>query len=230
VATSVLVSDIMEEARVRLDYDDFSTTSYVTTTMALNWVKFGARRLSSLIRWANSDYFLTLGTVTTTASVSTVSLPSNFTDLRQIAWLRAADESVPLRMASVDDYLAAGESVKAWDAPPLYRLHGSTLRFFPTPSDTYTVSLYYDTGIFVTATSDSIDAQPGWDEWLIQDFMVKALEREEKDSTESIRMKMQIEEEIVAQAKQRDRFSTFQVRDTWGSGEFVDDRSLFWRR
>lgn len=231
MATSILVSEVIEQARVRLDEDEFDSETYITSTMALDFVKYGAQRLSAILRRAfGADYFITRGTITTTASVDTVDLPANCTDLRQIAWLRSATESVPLEMMSVDEFLASGEEVKAWDAAPKYRLHGNQVRFAPIPNQAYTLSLYYDTGIFVTATTDTIDAQPGWEEWLVHDFMVKALERDEKDPSLHMAEKAAIEREIFEQAAQRDRFRTHEVRDLWDGGEWIDSRSLYVRR
>lgn len=230
MGTAVLVSDVIEEARVRLDHDAPTAGTFITSTEALSFVKFSARRLSAILRAANSDYFLTRGTLTTTPNVDSVSLPSNCTDVRQIAWLRSSTESIPLEVAGVDDYLASGEQVEAWGAAPKYRLHGGSVRFFPTPNAAYTLSLYYDTGIFITATSDSIDAQPGWEEWLVQDYCAKARQKEEKDPSIHLVELKRVEQEIVAAARQRDRFRTLQVRDEWLGGEAVDTRSLYWRR
>jgi hypothetical protein len=231
MATSVLVSEVLEEARVRLDLPAFSTTTFVTSAAALNFVKFGARRLSAILRRAyGSEYFTTRTTLSTQANVDTVSLPSNFTDLRQLAWMRTSTESVPLEMASVDEWLASSEDVQPWNSAPKYRLIGQTITLYPCPNAIYTLSLYYDTGIFVTATSDTISAQPGWEEWLVLDFCIRVRQKEEKDASDFIVERESVEQEILAAAQARDRFQTHTVRDLWDGGDMTDSRSLYVRR
>lgn len=230
MGVSITAADVIEQVRLRLDYPTFTTATYIKSTDMLTFAKYSLRRLSAIIRMANSDYFLTTTTTTTTPSTATVSLPTNCTDVRQVAWLRSSTESVPLQVAGVDDFLVATERVEAWGAPPLYRLQSGLIRFFPTPSATYTISIYYDTGIFITGDEDAIDAQPGWDEWLVHDIACKCLQREEKDYSMHMAERDIVQREIVAQARQRDRFRTMQVRDEYLGGDLIDSRSLYWRR
>jgi hypothetical protein len=230
MATNVLVSELLEESRIRLDYPAFTTTTFVTSAAALSMLKFSARRLSGILRRANSDYFTTTSTVPTVASTATVSLPSNMSDLIQVAWLRSATDSVPLERASVDQLLVPTEDVRAWSGAPLYRLEGNLIRLFPTPDQIYTLSLYYDTGIYVSATSDNIACQPGWDEWLVLDFCIKCRQREEKPADDFMMAVGKLEPEIVRQATTRDRFRTSEIRDLWDGGEWIDSRSLYVRR
>jgi hypothetical protein len=232
VGTSVLVSEVMDEARLRLSWPAFSSSTYWTTTEALNVVKFSARRLSALVRRAyGSDYFTTTTTVTTTSGNNVVALPTNFSDLRQIAWVRSADDVVPMEMATTDDIDATGETARAWDSAPRYRMLGGSLYVYPKPNAVYTLSLYYDTGIYVTATSDSISCQPGWDEWLVLDFCIRARQSEERDASDFLTMLAKVEKDIVDQAASRDRFRVHQVRDLWtGEDAVLDSRSLYVRR
>lgn len=231
MGTSILVSEVIEEARVRMNAPFFTSSTQITTTAALNLMKFSARRLSAKLRRAyGSDYFARTGTVTTQADLNSVSLPQDFTDLRQISWVRGANDSVPLDVASVDEFSAPGEDSQAWSGSPRYRLLGNTIQLFPCPNAEYTLSLYYDTGIFVSATSDTMVIQPGWEEWLINDFCVKVRQSQNKEAGDFLRERAIAEEEILKEAAQRDRFRTHIVRDTWGDGDSVDTRSLYWRR
>jgi hypothetical protein len=231
VGTSILVSEVIEEARVRMNAPAFTASTQITTTAALNLLKFSARRLSSKLRRAyGSDYFTRTGTLTTQADLNSVSLPQDFTDLRQIAWVRDSGPSIPLEVASVDEFLTPGELSQAWAGAPKYRLQGNVVQFFPCPNAVYTLSLYYDTGIFVTAASDTMIIQPGWEEWLINDFCVKVRQSQNKEAGDFIRERAIAEEEILKEASQRDRFQNHTVRDTWGDGDYVDSRSLYWRR
>ena len=230
MGTAVLVSEVLEEARVRLGLPAYASGSLVTSTAALNLVKFSARRLSALIRRTDSDYFLTTGSLTTSAGINEVSLPANFSDLRSIAWMRTADERVPLEMASVDDLDGTGETAESWQCAPRYRLTSNVVMLFPKPNAAYTLSIYYDTGIYVTATTDLISCQPGWDEWLVLDFCVRVRQMEEASAADFIAERNKVEFDIIKQASMRDRFMVHQVRDLWEGGEVIDSRSLYVRR
>lgn len=230
MATNVLVSSVIEEIRFRLDHPTFTSTTHITSTAVLNLVQYSARRLSGIIRRTDSDYFTTQANLTTQAGINLVSLPANFTDLKQIAWLRSSSDSVPLERASVDQYLDPSEDVRAWSGAPLYRLQANALTLYPTPDQAYTLSIVYDTGIFVSATGDTIACQPGWEEWIVLDCCIRARQREEKDASDFIVMLGKVEADIVKQASTRDRFRTAEIRDLWDGGEWVDSRSLYVRR
>jgi hypothetical protein len=231
MGAAVLVSDVIQEAMVRLALPTtLTTTTFPKAAEALALVKFSARRLGGIIRRADSDYFLATGSLSTTANQQHVALPSNFSDLRQLSWMRSADERVELKMASVDEMDAATQTPRAWDSAPKYRLQGGNILFFPEPSAVYTLSIYYDTGIYVTATSDSIDCQPGWEEWLVLDVCVRVRQMEEASAADIIAERNKVEYDIVRQATSRDRYRTHEVRDLWEGGEVIDSRSLFVRR
>jgi len=231
VGASVLVSEVIEEARFRVDANSGAST-YVNDAAMLRLVKFSARRLSAMIRREfGGDYFTSRTTLTTTPSSDTVALPGNFSDLRQIAWVRGSNDVVPMSRAGVDDWRASSETATAWDAAPTYQIQSSNLLVFPKPNQAYTLSIYYDTGIYVTSTSDSIDAQPGWEEWLINDVCIRIRMREDLEFSSFEKERSIAAAEIKQQAAQRDRVGVHTVRDLWGDGsESIDPRSLFARR
>lgn len=231
MATSTLVSDILTEVTFRLDMPASTSTTFLTSTGALNLAKFSTRRLSSIVRRAfGSDYFTTQSTLTTTPGQNYITLPANFTDLRQIAWLRSTNDSVPLQRAAVDDFLAPNEQAQSWSGSPIYRLQANTVIFFPCPSSAYNLSVYYDTGIFITATSDTVYLQPWWDEWWINDICVKVRQKEELDASDFVRERQIAEENMKLDAAQRDQFRVSQVRQVFDGTDYVDSRSLFVRR
>lgn len=231
MGTAVLVSEIVQEAMVRLALPTtLSTTTFPKAAEALALVKYSARRLSGIIRRHDNDYFLTTGALVTVANTQTVALPANCSDLRQLSWMRSATDRVPLEMASVDYMDAASEAGEAWDAAPRYRLQGDNILFFPKPNAVYNLSVYYDTGLYVSATSDSMSCQPGWDEWMVLDVCVRVRQMEEISAADFIAERNKVEADIVRQAASRDRFSTHQVRDLWEGGDLLDSRSLYVRR
>lgn len=230
MGTAVLVSAIIEEARVRLDAPTITSTTLFNTANSLNLVQYSARRLGGIVRRADSDYFLTTSTLTTSVGINEVSLPADFSDLRSIAWMRSTNDRVPMDLASVDDFTDPSENSESWQAAPRYRLTSGVVMVFPRPAAAYTLSLYYDTGINVTATTDIISCQPGWEEWIILDVCVRVRMMDEKSAKDFLDERAKVEFDVIKQAGSRDKYQTHQVRDLWGGGDVTDFRNLWVRR
>lgn len=230
MGSAVLVSEIIEECRVRLDLPTITSTTFFSTAKSLNLVKYSARRLSALIRRADSDYFLVSTIVPTAAGVNQVSLPSNFSDLRSISWVKSSAEYVPLEMASQDEVASTSDTSRSWESAPLYRLESETIVLYPTPNAVYDLSIRYDSGIYVTSTASSIICQPGWEEWIINDVCLRVATMMEQDPTVFAAERAETEANVVKQAASRDRFRSHQVRDLWGDDYGYDPRSLWARR
>lgn len=230
MGTSIIVSEIVDDIRDRLDEPAITSTTFLNTTNSLTLVKKSARRLGALLRRVDSDYFLTTTTLSTVANINEISLPANFSDLRSIAWMRSTNERVPMELASVDDFESTDSDAESWQSAPRYRITSGVLMVFPKPSAVYNLSVYYDTGINVDATTDIISCQPGWDEWIALDVCVRMRQKQEKDASDFIGERAKVEADIVRQAGSRDKFMTHQVRDLWEGGDVLDTRSLWLRR
>lgn len=227
MSVSVLVSEVIERARQRCALPAFSATTFVTSTEVLDMVKASCQRLSAIVDEAwGENYFTTSGTLTTTAGLEYVSLPANFASLLRIAWVKSDTDHVMLRAASVDDW---SPSVQTWDScgGPRYRITGNTIEFWPLPDDAHTLKIYYSTGIFITATTDTIQTRNGWDEWLVLDLRIKILDKYDQDWTGIAAMQAKVEHDIRAQLTTRDRGAVHQVRDLRGASLEARRRGAF---
>lgn len=209
---AVLASDIIEDARVRSDLPTLSSTTFITSTYALNMLIESALRLSGIVRTVyGADYFETQSDITTTANVAYVALPTNCTTLKRAHWVRGTDDFVNIERAhnATDTNAWSG----GWEArTPKYRLRSTGINFYPTPTATHTVRLTYDTGIIVASTATSIDCEAGWREWMALDLCRKFAMRQELDDAQYLRAQQLVEETIRALAP-RDRAGISQVRD-----------------
>lgn len=205
------VETIIEDARQRCDFDEFTSVSFVTEDAVLEMIKESAWRLSGVIRsFFGQDYFLTSSDVSTTAGVAYVALPANATTLHRVVWVRGADDFVEVERAQIHDTNAwtGGWSSRA----PLFQLRYDGVHFFPTPDAVYTVRLTHDTGIVVVDTSTTISGDAGWREWLTLDLCSKFRQREEKSPAEFVQLQQVVEASIKATAP-RNRAGTVTVRD-----------------
>lgn len=198
----------------------YSTTTFVTTSEILDLVKQSAQLLSGIIDEAwGEHYFTTTIDLVMIAGTASYDLPENFAHLIRLAWIKNSSEpALFLEQASVDDW---EPNPVGWSGGtiPKYRVMGPNITFYPTPQEAHTLRMYYSTGIFVTAPASTIDAQVGWDEWLVQDVCAKIQTKLEMDPSVFMAERARIEAMIVKQCSKRDRSRPVQIRDLRGADE-----------
>jgi hypothetical protein len=98
-----------------------------------------------------------------------------------------------------------------------YRLEGQSLEFIPQPSANQTIRLrYIPRPNTLMADSDVLDGISGWDEYVIVDAAIKAMQKEESDVTILIGQKMALMKRIEAAAANRDAGEPERVTDVRG--------------
>lgn len=105
-----------------------------------------------------------------------------------------------------------------------YRLIGNTLMFIPTPAGAQYVRLWYIPRMTqLLADNDIIDGVSGWTEYIIVDAAIKALQKEESDTSVLMAQKMALIDRIQSSAANRDAGQPDCISDTrrfggsWGS-------------
>lgn len=225
----VTFSTVRESVRVLYDLPAFSTNTKPTLAQINSMVNASAARLSGILcQYFGDDYFTKTATVATVASTATSALPSDFYKLRSLVWLQTSDNPVEIQRATLEDY--AQESLltaRAWsEAAPAYRFQGaSTIRWLPTPNAIYSVVCTY---VFAPATlaadADTIDAGPGWEEWIVNDVCVRIAQLREEDPSVYMAERADCEQRIKGQAPQRDPYAVIQARDVRGMSRCGDGR------
>lgn len=86
-----------------------------------------------------------------------------------------------------------------------YRLEGQNIEFIPQPAANQTVRLrYIPRPVTLLADSDILDGISGWDEYVIVDAAIKAMQKEESDVSVLMAQKMALLKRIEAAASNRD--------------------------
>jgi len=217
----VTLTNLREEVRQRYDLATFSTNSFETNAAINAAINSSLQAFYAILLEAyGDDYFDTYTDLTTTAGVDLQSLPPRFYKLKSLVWLRAKDDPVPLRPADLRDALLSGLSAQSWTAyTPRYRLHGmNTLRWLPTPSAAYTVRCTYAAlPADLVADTDTFDAGPGWEEWVVADVCAKLAQREQSpDVGVFLSARAEWRDVINAQARDRDEGEPQRIRDAYG--------------
>lgn len=105
-----------------------------------------------------------------------------------------------------------------------YRLVGNTLMFIPTPSGGQVVRVWYIPRIVqLLQDTDILDGISGWTEYVVVDAAIKALQKEESDTSLLVGQKMALKARIEESASNRDVGLPDTISDsrsrseTWGS-------------
>jgi hypothetical protein len=98
-----------------------------------------------------------------------------------------------------------------------YRLVGSNIELIPQPSANQQIRLWYiPRPTVLLADSDILDGISGWDEYVIVDAAIKALQKEESDVSVLLAQKAALRQRIEAAASNRDAGMPEQVTDVQG--------------
>lgn len=191
-----LRADVRERA-------DMVGSSFVTDPTVDEFINQSLAALYDMLAGAFGDeYFNTFTTLTTTAGVDSVTLPSDFYKLTGLFWRLSSSERVPLLK-----YTPAQAELSAytfgWSSgnDVFYRLAGDNVRFVPEPTGVHTLDLHY---IYAPARlvddGDTWDGYGGWEEWAIWDATIKCLVKEESDTSAAERERTRVEARIEAAA------------------------------
>jgi hypothetical protein len=103
-----------------------------------------------------------------------------------------------------------------------YRIQGNSLWFTPLPSGNQNCRIWYVPRLTVaSADSDVIDGVNGWEEYIVVDAAIKALQKEESDVSVLMAQKQALIQRINSIAENRDAGSPARVSDSRRSDGFA---------
>lgn len=211
---------MQERARVLCGLATLTVNTTITPAIMLDFVRTSLVELGGIVKEYTDEQLLSAsGTVPTVANVATVALPTNFSDLVRLSWVKSATEDVPLEWASVDEFAATPPSSWTGYGPIKYRLMGpATLELFPTPTAVYTLKLHYTTGIYIATAADTVTMRDAWDQWVVFNVcmlirMAQQKTGEDLSPASFVAQRDTVEMRIRKQLK-RDKFGPQHVRDS----------------
>lgn len=216
MARSVSLDDLREDIRQRCDLPAFSTDTAITTSAVTRMINVSLQAFYARLMEAwGEGYFTTSTTLTALATQPAVNLPSDFLKLVSLHWVRGTDDIVPVQLAQADDYRLASYDARTWTCPK-YRLRHDSILLLPTPSDTYTLYIeYVQLPADLSAGSDTFDAGPGWDEWVVLDASRKIFERQQKDAQHFLMGREDVERNVLTLSPHRTETENVVVRDAY---------------
>lgn len=238
----VSLAQLREKVRQRLKRGQFTTSSSATLAEVNDHINEGRKAFQAMLAECYGDnYYQKRVEIPTVASESAIDLPDDFYKLKKVYWLRTPGDppDVPeIHRASVDA-LRVVEWVRPWTTQyPGYTLAEDQLVFGPTPSDVYTVIVWY-----VHEGEDLVDADPeaeppvvantmyvgpGWSDWIVLEACIRIAGESEKRDSDFARFtaaQARVEARLRAQAPDRNETSAMRMRDVRG-GRGMGDQEL----
>lgn len=195
-------AELILAARQRADMEasEFVGDAEAVDMLAASWHEL----YDLLIEAYGENYFEIRQLLTFTAgspgldltSLDTGTEPKQFYKLVRVGFVSGEADIALERMDNRSDRSTTRASWDAWD-PPRYSVEGMLVRWHPVPSSTVQVNLSWIPLPDVLADGDTLpqQAQP-WEEFLIVDWAIKAMQKEESDVSMLMLRKDQITERI----------------------------------
>lgn len=152
-----------------------------------------------LIESVNSGFFDTTSTVTTTAGVAFVALPTGTWIVRAVDRAEGVD-FVPVPKAGVKDRNRYGSTR---GRPCEHRLTARGIDLYPTPDATYTLRVTY-TPVAPTLDTTAREFYNSWEEYTIYGALVRLYDNMERDSSKWQKQLDRQAARIIAAASRRD--------------------------
>lgn len=209
---------LKEAVRLRYDLPAYGTNTYVSSDNISRTVNDSLQAFYAMLMEAYGEgYFERYDDLSTQPGVELTSTPVGFFKTVRVLWLRGPNYVVSVKRAQPEDMRLSAFVYDWTQVFPRYRLDGSTLHWLPTPLQAYPIRLFY---IWMppdlAVDTDTFDAGPNWDEWIVLDTCSRIAEREDQDAAKWIGLRGVVEERIRSQAPDRYEGQALQVRDAMG--------------
>jgi hypothetical protein len=217
VADLVTVASVIAGARSLID-DAAGATSDATDILI--YVRHAWKRLYSLYIGAEPDRFRTEVTV---SGAATIPLPSDWLSTVAVDYQQSAGTRYPLRRLQEADRNAFNGTSSG--NALAYRVIGTNLCLYPTPSSGSYVHVYIPTATTIVDTSTTLEVRGGDDEYLHKDIARALLKAKDEayDGRYEDELK-KIEEDLVEKASLRYMRDANEIRSgdlyDWDEGDY----------
>jgi len=166
-----------------------------------------------LIGAYGEDYYTTSYDITLVAGTDSYDLPSDFYKVCSVEINIGNNEYLPLKRFSLRNR-GRGFYNRYYNVYK-YRIIGDKIYFTPNPSTGTTVKLWYvPLATNLVETTDTLKGFNGWEEFIILDAAIKAMRKEESDTSDLERDRAIFEMKLDKKKRNRDAANPMRVKDT----------------
>lgn len=181
-----------------------------------------------------NDYFAntTPHVITTNSTDTFYALPADFYKLLGVDLVMGANRIIKLRPFQFnerDKYQIGGQwSAVLGNDGPRYKLTANKIQFAPYPAGSYTVNLWYiPVPAELTLDTDTMESLMGWEEYVIVDVCIKALNKADLNPSAFMAQKAELKYRIEKMKEDRDAGQSFRVSDV-NQYSYIDYTGFWW--
>lgn len=216
----VTLATLIANARLFADLRGADADSgFVDSTEIARLVNLALAEFYDLLVSARGhEHYETVSTLTATPGTETISLPSDFYQLLSLHAQWGSEREEMFALDSLKDVHRLRLAGWAQNTPKRYRLRGTVIEFFPTPTAATVFDLRYvpaaPTLTNVTpGTTDVFDGVNGWDRLISLRVAIDIRALNDKSVTQLTRLYEQERARIEELASQRDAGTATRIRD-----------------
>ncbi len=202
-------------------YADMVNSTFVTDAEVNEYINQSYAELYNQLIQSGGDYALSSTTIAVTSGTDTYALPATFWRVRGVDV--DLGSGVPYTMRKfVFEERHRSPAGYGWSAgyQVMYRLHGDNIKFTPSPTSSYTVTLWYHAAPGrMTVDADTIDGVAGWEEYVVLGAAIKCLDKEES-STEVLARRQGIKLQEILSLRERDAAHPERVTDVLSANDY----------
>jgi hypothetical protein len=211
---AVTLATLRSRAQARADMEN---SSFVSTAVWTTWLNAGADELYDLLVRKFNDRFTKSQSFVTVAGTETYTLPADFFSLRGVDLQVDSINWKTLRPLNFAQRNLARNALSS-PLPNLvdtrYWLKAGVFHLLPVPTTVVNGTLWYiPTRTLMVGDSDTLDGVSGWEEYVVVDAAIRALQKEESDVGELLAEKQALIERINRSAAVRDAGTPRTVSD-----------------
>lgn len=217
MAVTIGVGNILRNVAQLIGVPAFSTNTNVTEQQAVYWCQQALESLQALNaqKLGTDKHHISSIVLQTQPGLNFVSLPSDAIELFDVIWMRGPDRYERIVPAEACFVLPLGAEPEAWETAPRFRLEGTSIVFFPCPSERYPLSIWYGQAFEAPLVTSTVQGRLDWQLWIELDVAIKCLVRKRRlvDVGDMTTRRDALTLQLFAPGRNRQRAGPHRVQD-----------------
>jgi hypothetical protein len=217
--SGLTLADLRAQCKLRFDAVN---SSYIADSEWTIYINDGGSELHDLICLSDPSAIINKQNYSVVTPTQNYALPDDFYKVMGVYWNQAnyrySLDRTDFHGLGSGSFLDAG--ILNSGNPYLYALVGNQIYFYPYPTSTSTIELwYFPAYVRLVLDADTVDYPivNGWEQFIVLTAVIKAKMKAEDDVQAELAEKKELKERIIQMAQARDNFNPLKVRDVYGT-------------
>lgn len=199
MARSYTLAQLRTAAKRRADMEN---STFVSDVEWNTYISASYGELYALLVNSGFDFFESTQTITTDGTNASYALPADFGWCKGVDYVLDSQRKIDLALLQYHERnlfpVSAGKAIA-------YRVAGSNVTLYPRPPSGQSYILnYIPVPADLTTDGQTVDGVSGWEELIVLDAAIKALSKEESDTTHLERERERIRKRIQDESSMRE--------------------------